>query len=77
MNVVKAGVNVTKKGFHKVQPVLKKVKPIINPRNALLGFIFMSFMQPTFALAAPNLLATMSPFEALKAGVEGIEHLKF
>ena len=53
-NVVKAGAKITKKGFQKVQPVLSKVKPIINPRNVLLGFILMSFLKPSLALAVPN-----------------------
>ena len=38
-NVVKVGAKITKKGFQKVQPILNKVKPIINPRNAAFGFI--------------------------------------
>ena len=48
LNVVKAGAKRTHKGFQKIQPVLKKVKPFVNPRNALLGFLFMSIM-PTAA----------------------------
>ena len=55
LNVVKAGAKRTHKGFQKIQPVLKKVKPIVNPRNALLGFLFMSVM-PSSALAALNSL---------------------
>ena len=51
LNVVKACAKRTHKGFQKIQPVLKKVKPIINPRKALLGFLFMSVM-PLPALAA-------------------------
>ena len=54
MNVVKAGAKRTHKGFQKIQPVLKKVKPIVNPRNALLGFIFMSVLNPLPSLAVPN-----------------------
>ena len=53
LNVVKAGAKRTHKGFQKIQPVLKKIKPIVNTRNALLGFLFMSVM-PSSALAAPN-----------------------
>tara|TARA_B110001452_G_C15039147_1_gene362954 strand:- start:54 stop:626 length:573 start_codon:yes stop_codon:yes gene_type:complete len=54
LNVVKAGAKVTYKGFQKIQPVLKKVKPIINPRSAVLGFLFMSLFSPSSAFAAPN-----------------------
>ena len=54
LNVVKAGAKRTYKGFQKIQPVLKKVKPIVNPRNALLGFLFMSVLRPSLALAVPN-----------------------
>ena len=53
LNVVKAGAKRTHKGFQKIQPVLKKVKPIVNPCNALLGLLLMSVM-PSSALAAPN-----------------------
>lgn len=53
LNLVKAGAKRTHKGFQKVQPVVKKVKVIVNPRNALLGFLFMSIL-PSSALAAPN-----------------------
>jgi hypothetical protein len=53
LNVVKAGAKRTHKGFQKIQPVLKKVKPSVNPRNALLGFFVMSLI-PSSALAAPN-----------------------
>ena len=42
LNVIKAGAKRTHKGFQKIQPVLNKVKPIVNPRNALFGFIVMS-----------------------------------
>ena len=41
LNVVKAGAKRIHKGFQKIQPLLDKVKPIVNPRNALLGFLFM------------------------------------
>lgn len=54
MNAFKAGAKRTYKGFQKIQPVLNKVKPIVNPRNALFGFLVMSFLQPSVALAAPN-----------------------
>jgi len=54
LNVVKAGAKTTHKGFQKIQPVLKKVKLIINPRNALLGFLFMSVFSPSAAVASPN-----------------------
>jgi len=54
LNVVKAGGKITYKGFQKIQPVLKKVKPIVNPRNALLGFLFMSVLSPSLSLAVPN-----------------------
>ena len=54
LNVVKASAKRTYKGFQKIQPVLKKVKPIVNPRNALLGFICMSVLSPSPSLAAPN-----------------------
>ena len=53
LNLVKAGAKRTHKGFQKVQPVVKKVKVIVNPRNALLGFLFMSIL-PSSTLAAPN-----------------------
>lgn len=53
LNVIKAGAKRTHKGFQKIQPVLNKVKPIVNPRNALFGFIVMSLL-PSAALAAPN-----------------------
>ena len=53
-NVIKTGAKRTHKGFQKIQPVLKKVKPILNPRNALLGFLVMSVLQPSTAVAAPN-----------------------
>jgi hypothetical protein len=53
LNLVKAGAKRTHKGFQKVQPVVKKVKVIVNPRNALLGFLFMSILHSS-ALAAPN-----------------------
>ena len=53
LNLVKAGAKRTHRGFQKVQPVVKKVKVIVNPRNALLGFLFMSIL-PSCALAAPN-----------------------
>ena len=56
MNVVKSGAKRTHKGLKKIQPVLNKVKPIVNPRNALLGFLAMSVLQPSTALAAPNLI---------------------
>ena len=54
MNVVKAGAKKTHKGFQKIKPVLNKVKPIVNPRNALFGFLIMSLLQPSAVLAAPN-----------------------
>ena len=54
MNVVKAVAKRTYKDFQKIEPVLNKVKPIVNPRNALLGFLVMSVLQPSAALAAPN-----------------------
>ena len=54
LNLVKAGAKRTHKGFQKIQPVLKKVKPIVNPRNALLGFLFMSVLSPSLALAVPK-----------------------
>jgi len=54
LNVFKAGAKRTHKGFQKIQPVLNKVKPIVNPRNALLGFLVMSVLSPSAALAAPN-----------------------
>ena len=54
LNVVKAGAKRTHKGFQKIQPVLKKVKPIVNPRNALLGFLFMSVLSPSPSSAGPN-----------------------
>lgn len=38
----------------KVQPVFNKVKQIINPCNALLGFLIKRILNPTLALAAPN-----------------------
>ena len=54
-NVVKVGAKITKKGFQKVQPILNKVKPIINPRNAAFGFILAWFLKPSvLALAALN-----------------------
>ena len=53
LNLVKAGAKRTHRGFQKVQPVVKKVKVIVNTRNALLGFLFMSIL-PSSALAAPN-----------------------
>jgi hypothetical protein len=52
LNVVKAGAKRTYKGFQKIQPVLKKVKPIVNPRNALFEFLIMSLL-PSTALAIP------------------------
>ena len=55
LNVVKASAKRTYKGFQKIQPVLKKVKPIVNPRNALFGFITMSLLpSPASALQMPN-----------------------
>ena len=54
LNVVKAGAKRTHKGFQKIQPVLNKVKPLVNPRNALLGFLVMSVLSPSMALASPN-----------------------
>lgn len=54
LNVVKSGAKITHKGFQKIQPVLKKVKPIVNPRNALLGFLFMSVLSPSLSLAVPS-----------------------
>jgi hypothetical protein len=53
LNAVKAGAERTYKGFQKIQPILKKVKPIVSPRNTLLGFLFMSVI-PASTLAAPN-----------------------
>jgi hypothetical protein len=52
LNVVKASAKRTYKGFQKIQPVLKKVKPIVNPRNALFEFLIMSLLSST-ALAIP------------------------
>jgi len=52
LNVVKASAKRTHKGFQKIQPLLNKVKPIVNPRNALFGFLVMSLPQPSAALAA-------------------------
>ena len=49
LNVFKAGAKRTHKGFQKIQPVLNKVKPIVNPRNALLGFLVMSVLSPSAA----------------------------
>lgn len=43
-----------REGFQKIQPVLNKVKPIVNTRNALFEFLIMEILQPSFALAAPN-----------------------
>ena len=54
LNVVKAGAKRTHKDFQKIQPVLNKVNPIVNPRNALFGFLVMSVLQPSSALADPN-----------------------
>ena len=54
LNIVKAGAKRTQKGFQKIQPVLNKVKPLVNPRNALLGFLVMSVLSPSMALASPN-----------------------
>ena len=54
LNVVKAGAKRTYKGCQRIQPLSNKLKPIINPRNALLGILFMSFLGPSAALAAPN-----------------------
>ena len=54
LNVFKTGAKRTHKGFQKIQPILNKVKPIVNPRNALLGFIVMSVLSPSAALAVPN-----------------------
>lgn len=50
-NVVKTGAKRTHKGFQKIQPVLNKVKPIVKPRKALFGFILLSFLKPSMALA--------------------------
>jgi hypothetical protein len=55
LNLVKTGAKRAHKGFQKVQPVVKKVKVIVNPRNALLGFLFMSIVpSPALALQTPN-----------------------
>ena len=43
-NLVKAGAKRNHKGFQKIQLVLNKIKSIVNPRNAIFGFIFMSFI---------------------------------
>ena len=53
LNLVKAGAKRTYRGFQKSTTSGKKVKIIVNPRNALLGFLFMSIL-PSHALAAPN-----------------------
>ena len=53
-NIVKISAKRTHKGFQKIQPVLNKVKPIVNPRNAIFGFLILSILKPSFALAAPN-----------------------
>ena len=62
LNVFKTGAKRTHKGFQKIQPILNKVKPIVNPRNALLlGFIVMSVLSPSAALAVPNPIPDVVP----------------
>jgi len=51
LNVVKAGAKRTYKGFQKIRLVLDKVNLILDPRKALFGFIFLSCLKPSSALA--------------------------
>jgi len=52
LNVVKSGVRKARKFYQKIQPISNKLKPIINPRNALFGLILVSILNPKIALAA-------------------------
>lgn len=49
LNAVKSGAKRARKFYQKIQP---KLKPLINPRSALFGFILISILKPTVALAA-------------------------
>ena len=69
LNVVKAGAKRTHKGFQKIQPVLNKVKPLVNPRNALLGFLVMSGLSPSMALAGPNPIPEVPELEGWQGNV--------
>ena len=52
LNAVKHGAKRARKFCQKIQPVSNKLKLIINPRSALFGFILISVLKPTIALAA-------------------------
>jgi hypothetical protein len=77
LNAVKSGAKRVRKISQKVQRVFNKVKPIINPCNALFGFLLKRTLKLTLDSAAPTnpLLtvsrATLSPLEIAKEAEMG------
>jgi hypothetical protein len=57
LNILKAGSKTTQKGF-------QKIKPILNPRAALLSFILISILKPSMVLAAPSSAGWTAPSSA-------------